>query len=351
MPSTDPVLRLRDVRVGFTLDAGTVRAVDGVSLDLYRGETLGIVGESGSGKSIAARSIMQLLPRSARIESGSIAFRSGASAEPVDLASLDPRGERIRSIRGNDIAMIFQEPMTSLSPVHTVGDQVSEMLRTHADVSRRQARDRAAEMLRLVEIPRPRDMLDAYPFQLSGGMRQRVMIATALMCEPAVLIADEPTTALDVTTQAQILDLLRRLQDELGMAILFITHDMGVVAEMAGRVAVMYLGRFVETADVRTLFAAPRHPYTRALLESIPAPGAPRERLRAIRGSVPAATMRPAGCSFHPRCDVAVAGRCDVQAPPLVTLPAGHAVECILADDAHGGDDPIDSATHPSEVR
>jgi oligopeptide/dipeptide ABC transporter ATP-binding protein len=330
----DPVLEIRDLRTHIAVDGGVVRAVDGVDLAVGRGETLCLVGESGSGKSVAARSVMRLLVPSARIVGGEILFSREPGGDRVDLARLDPRGAAMRAMRGAGIGMIFQEPMSSLSPVHTVGDQVAEMASTHAPISKRQAREQAAEMLGHVGIPQPRRRLDDYPFQLSGGMRQRVMIAMALMCSPALLIADEPTTALDVTTQAQILDLLRRIQDEHDMTILFITHDMGVVAEMAQRVAVMYLGRVVETGGVTEIFDAPRHPYTRAMLASIPSiGGARRGELPAIAGSVPSPLHRPPGCAFHPRCTVAVAGRCAAETPPRVDLGDGHWIECVHGED------------------
>ncbi|GAA0944440.1 ABC transporter ATP-binding protein [Pseudonocardia zijingensis] len=331
----EPVLRIRDLRTHIGVDGGVVRAVDGVDLAVGRGETLCLVGESGSGKSVAARSVMRLLVPSARIVTGEILFSREPEDDPVDLARLDPRGPAMRAVRGAGIGMVFQEPMSSLSPVHTVGDQVAEMALTHSAISKREAREQAAQMLDHVGITQPRKRLDDYPFQLSGGMRQRVMIAMALMCNPALLIADEPTTALDVTTQAQILDLLRRIQDEHGMAILFITHDMGVVAEMAERVAVMYLGRVVETGGVTEIFDAPRHPYTRAMLASIPSIGGARGgELPAITGSVPPPLHRPRGCSFHPRCAVAVAGRCDEHAPPRIDLGDGHWMECVHGEES-----------------
>jgi len=313
-----------------------VKAVDGVSLEMNERATLGIVGESGCGKSITARSILRIVDRPGRIVEGEIWFRRpGANGEPggraVDLAKLAPDSEEMRSIRGAEIALIFQEPMSSFSPVHSVGNQIIEAIRLHQKISRREARDRAIEMLRRVGVSSPESRLDQLSNQLSGGLRQRAMIAMALSCNPTLLIADEPTTALDVTTQTQILELLRRLQREDGMAIMLITHDLGVVAEMATDVAVMYLGRVVEQAPVDAIFHAPRHPYTRALLRSIPRmrsrSGA---RLTPIAGAVPHPYDRPTGCPFHPRCADFLAGRCDREAPSLKPVGDRHAVSCFL---------------------
>src|SRR5262247_2901896 len=274
--NTAPLLTVRNLKTYFPQDEGTVKAVDGVSFALYPGRTLGIVGESGCGKSITARSILRIVDRPGRIIEGQILFRRQKVATGshnntvVDLAQLAPYGEDMRAIRGAEIALIFQEPMSSFSPVHTIGNQLIEAILLHQNVGKREARDRALEVLRHVGIPLPEQRLEAYSYQLSGGLRQRAMIAMALSCNPSLLIADEPTTALDVTTQAQILDLMRHLQDQLGMAIMFITHDLGVIAEMTRRVVVMYLGKVVEEADVDTLFHDPAHPYTRALLQSVP---------------------------------------------------------------------------------
>ncbi|MCX7839841.1 MAG: ABC transporter ATP-binding protein, partial [Anaerolineae bacterium] len=314
----------------FFLREGTVRAVEGADLTLYRGDTLGVVGESGCGKSVTAFSILQLVEKPGRIVSGQILFQR-TPTETLDLATLDPRGKTMRSIRGAEIAMIFQEPMTSLSPVHTIGFQIAEAIRLHQRVNAAQAREYTIEMLHRVGIPQPRERFDAYPFQLSGGLRQRAMIAMALSCQPSLLIADEPTTALDVTTQAQILELMARLQQEMGMAIMLITHNLGVVAEMCRRVAVMYLGQVVELSSVDALFHDPLHPYTRALLRSIPKLGMDKQRrLDPIQGSVPDPYHRPTGCPFHPRCAQMVRGKCDVDEPPMVTLNDGRAVRCIL---------------------
>ena len=325
-PASDAttLLEIRDLVTEFRTDDGTVRAVDGVSFEIAARSTVGLVGESGSGKSVTALSIMRLVSSPpGRIAGGSIRYGG------KDLLTLRPT--EMRAIRGNRIAMIFQEPMTSLNPVFTVGDQVAEAVRLHQRKSRREARAVAIDMFRRVGIPSPEDRVDAYPHQLSGGMRQRVMIAMALACKPDLLIADEPTTALDVTIQAQILDLLRSLQRELGMSILLITHDLGVVAETCDEVIVMYAGRIVERAPTEALFAAPRHHYTAGLLRSVPsygdgAPAGERGRLQEIRGMVPALSELPPGCKFADRCP-AVAERCRAEEPPLVALGASR-VRC-----------------------
>jgi oligopeptide/dipeptide ABC transporter ATP-binding protein len=323
---TEPLLRIRDLRTYFVTDrgSGTARAVDGVSLDLYPGETLGVVGESGCGKTVLSLSILRLVPE----PPGHIRPGSLIEFEGRNLLTLAPRD--LRAVRGNRIAMIFQEPMTSLNPVLTIGDQVAEAAIVHQRLSRRAARSRAIELLRQVGIPEPEERTDHYPHQLSGGMRQRVMIAMALICHPQILIADEPTTALDVTIQAQILELLERLQRELGMAVLLITHDLGVVAGTTDRVVVMYAGQVVETAPTRDLFARPQHPYTEGLMESIPRLDRPRARLHSIPGSVPAATAWPPGCRFHPRCPYAW-DKCRTEEPPLLeTGTPGHTARCWL---------------------
>jgi peptide/nickel transport system ATP-binding protein len=331
---TGPLLSVRNLKTYFQQDEGTVRAVDGVSFDLYPGATLGVVGESGCGKSVTARSILRIVDRPGRIVEGEIHFRRGSSngdGQVVDLATLPSNGPEMRAIRGAEIALIFQEPMSSFSPVHSIGNQIVEAIRLHQPVGRRQARAQAIEILRRVGVSTPEQRVDQLANQLSGGLRQRAMIAMALSCQPTLLIADEPTTALDVTTQTQILDLMRQLQREDGMAIMLITHDLGVVAEMATDVAVMYLGRVVEQAPVDAIFHAPRHPYTRALLRSIPRIRArERERLTPIAGAVPHPYDRPTGCPFHPRCPEFMAGRCDRQAPVLAPVDDRHAVSCLL---------------------
>jgi peptide/nickel transport system ATP-binding protein len=330
-----PLLSVRNLKTYFAQDEGTVKAVDGVNFDLYPGATLGIVGESGCGKSVTARSILRIVDRPGRIVDGEIQFRrpaaNGGPGLTVDLARLDSNGTEMRSIRGAEIALIFQEPMSSFSPVHTVGNQIIEVIQLHQKINRRDARGRAIDMLRRVGVSSPEERIGQLSNQLSGGLRQRAMIAMALSCNPTLLIADEPTTALDVTTQTQILELMRRLQREDGMAIMLITHDLGVVAEMATDVAVMYLGRVVEQAPVDAIFHAPRHPYTRALLRSIPRMRArSRERLTPIAGAVPHPYDRPTGCPFHPRCAEFMAGRCDREAPSLKPVGDQHAVSCFL---------------------
>jgi oligopeptide/dipeptide ABC transporter ATP-binding protein len=324
-----PLLSVRGLRTQFQLAEGLVRAVDGVDLTVKAGETLCVVGESGCGKSVMARSILQLVEPPGRITAGEIEFRPDWERS-IDLAKLHPKGAELRRIRGKEIAMIFQEPMVSLSPVHTIGHQIVENLRTHENLNKREARERAIEELRLVGIPRPVERFDAYTFQLSGGMRQRAMIALALACRPKLLIADEPTTALDVTTQAQIIELLQGLQEQLGMAVMFITHDLGVVAEIADRVTVMYLGLVAEQCLVDDLFHDPKHPYTKALLRSVPVIG-PRaaRRLSTIRGTVPHPYNRPKGCPFHTRCDSFMPDVCDVTDPPLVSA-GERSARCLL---------------------
>ncbi|PRX01937.1 UNVERIFIED_ORG: peptide/nickel transport system ATP-binding protein [Martelella mediterranea] len=331
---SDVLLSVQGLKTHFGAREGVIRAVDGVDFDIGRGRTLCIVGESGSGKSITARSILQIVSRPGRIVDGKILLHCDSRPE-VDLAALDPAGRNIRDIRGRDIAMIFQEPMNSLSPIHTIGDQLLEKIRLHHKLSRKAAEDRAVAALERVGIPDPKARLATYPFELSGGMRQRVMIAMALACRPALLIADEPTTALDVSTQANILDLIRDLQAETGMSVMFITHDLGVVAEIADDVAVMYLGRVVERGSTEQIFYDPQHPYTQALLASIPKLGARRqagERLYAIKGMVPHPLNRPEGCPFHTRCPEAVSGLCDRRVPAQVSFGDNHVADCHMRD-------------------
>ena len=320
-----PLLTVSDLRSYFYTGAGVARAVDGVSFTIAAGETLGIVGESGCGKSVTALSILRLIQPPGRIEPGSrIVF------EGQDLLQLDDAG--IRRVRGNRIAMIFQEPMTALNPVFTVGDQIAEVARVHASASRRAAWDRAVEMLTLVGIPAPAQRAREYPHQLSGGMRQRVLIAMALVMNPALVIADEPTTALDVTIQAQILELLGDLQQRLGTSIAMITHDLGVIAEVASRVVVMYGGEVVEEARVEALFEAPHHPYTEGLLHAMPRVGRRQERLTVIPGTVPPPTAWPSGCRFRDRCPYAWE-RCTREHPPLYQIGPGHTSRCHLAEE------------------
>ena len=320
---TEPLLRIEGLRTVFRSSMGDIAAVDGVDLAVPRGRTLGIVGESGCGKSMLSLSVMRLVPTPGRIAAGQVLL-DGQNLLDLPMA-------RMREIRGSRVAMIFQEPMTSLNPVHSIGWQITEAMRAHDKrASDRELRERAIAALQRVRIPAPEKRFDDYPHQLSGGMRQRVMIAMALACQPALLIADEPTTALDVTVQAQILDLLRELQAETGMSIILITHDLGVVAEMADEVAVMYAGRVVERAAATEIFASPQHPYTLGLLGSIPRLDEDRDRLLAIEGAVPPPFALPRGCRFHPRCPFA-AEACKTEPPPLAPVADGHLVACIRA--------------------
>lgn len=321
---------VKDLKVHFFTDDGVVKAVDGVSFHIEKGETLAVVGESGSGKSVTSLAMMRLIPNPpGKIVAGTMFFR-GKDGKVKDLAKEDEAS--MRKIRGNDIAMIFQEPMTSLNPVYTVGDQISEAIVLHQGKSKKEALEQAAEMLDLVGIPEPKKRLANYPHQMSGGMRQRVMIAMALSCNPSLLIADEPTTALDVTIQAQILELMNKLREEIGMSILFITHNLGVVAEMADRVVVMYAGRAVEEADVVPTYKKPLHPYTMGLLNSVPRldlAATHQQRLEAIPGNVPNPLNLPQGCAFHPRCKFFKPGLCDADIPILQDAGNGHMVRCV----------------------
>ena len=319
-----PLLEVRNLKTYFDVRGGVLKAVDDVSFTMQPGETLGVVGESGCGKSVTAASIMRLIPMPpGRIAGGEILF------DGIDIVK-QPESE-MRKIRGKMISMIFQEPMTSLNPVFTVGDQVAEVIGLHEKHSRRAIRERVIEAFRLVRIPAPESRIQEYPHQMSGGMRQRVMIAMALACHPKLMIADEPTTALDVTIQAQILDLMNRLKEEIGASILFITHDLGVIAEMAQKVAVMYAGKIMESADAETLFADPKHPYTVGLMNSIPVLGIGKKekRLSTIAGVVPSLFNLPRGCLFNERC-TAVRKECAGAAPPMIDLGGGHIVRCHL---------------------
>jgi len=340
---TEPLLEVKDLKTYFFLDEGTVRAVDGVDFNIWRGQTLGVVGESGCGKSVTARSILRIVPKPGRIANGEITFfrkcgeNGNAQIEEVKLTDLDPTGRVIRSIRGSEIALVPQEPMASLSPVHTIGNQIAEAIMLHQGVNKHIGRAKAIDMLALAGFPKPSERVDSYPHQLSGGLRQRAVIAMALSCHPSLLIADEPTTALDVTTEAQILRLMRNLQSELGMAIMYITHNLGVVAQMCEDVIVMYMGKVVEESSVDALFHAPLHPYTQALLRSIPRLGHGsqnrvhgRQHLESIHGSVPDPYSLPKGCSFHPRCTQRIGGVCDRQTPPWLEVEPGHKVRCAL---------------------
>ncbi len=339
MNNQELIIEVNNLKTYFKLDEGTVKAIDGATFNIRRGETLGLVGESGCGKSMIARSILRIIDPPGKIVDGQILFHRNAGftdggkhvEKVIDLAKINPNSPEMRAIRGAEIAMIFQEPMTSLSPVYTIGNQIIEAIQLHRPVTNEQARQEAIDALRRVGMSLPERRVDEYPHQLSGGMRQRAMIAMALSCQPSLLLADEPTTALDVTTQAQILELMMRLKREFGMGIVMITHDLGVIAEIAQRVVVMYLGRVAEIADVRSLFHDPRHPYTQALLKSIPKVGRrARVRLQSVKGMVPNPYDRPNGCLFHPRCPAFMPGVCDRSEPPLISLGGERQVSCFL---------------------
>ena len=323
-----PLLDVRNLKTYFYTENGVVRAVDGVTFSIDPERTLGVVGESGCGKSVTARAIMRLIQSPGKIEAGEIFLNH--DGKTIDLTKLTPMGKKMRSIRGNKIAMIFQEPMTSLNPVYTIGNQITETIILHQGLRKREARKRAIEMLTAVGISSPEQRVDEYPHQLSGGMRQRAMIAMALSCHPSLLIADEPTTALDVTIQAQVLDLMNDLRKKFGASILFITHDLGVIAKMADHVVVMYLGKIVESAPVRDIFKDPKHPYTHGLMNSIPSLKMSRKkRLVPIKGIVPDPLEAPQGCGFEPRCPSAME-RCKAHIPLLKEVTPNHLVACWL---------------------
>ena len=332
----DTLIEIKGLETYFHLDEGVLKAVDGIDLTIRKGETLGLVGESGCGKSVAARSVMRIVPAPGKSD-GQIAFAAstdnGAGNE-IDLLKLAPSGAEMRAIRGRDITMIFQEPMTSFSPLHTIGNQIEEAILLHRTQDPKEAREIALDMITKVGISNPIQRIDEYPHQLSGGMRQRAMIAMALSCNPSLLIADEPTTALDVTVQAQVIALMLGLREEYGMAMLYITHDLGVIAEIADRIAVMYLGKIIETGNAEDIFYRPSHPYTRALLESVPVMGRKSgERLAAIEGTVPVPINLPDRCGFAPRCKHFVEGICDVAPPELTEAGEGHLVRCFRSSD------------------
>lgn len=332
-----PLLEISGLKTVFPTDDGIVNAVNDVSFEIGHGQTVGVVGESGCGKSITGLSLLQLVPSPGRIEAGEILFHRNGDGEPLDIAQVSPKSELMRQIRGNEIAIIFQEPMTSLNPVYTVGNQIAEAIVLHEQVDKKTAHERAIEMIARVGIPAPAQRVDEYPHQLSGGMRQRVMIAMALCCSPTLLIADEPTTALDVTIQAQVLGLMQELQAEMGMAIMLITHDLGVIADLADEVVVMYAGRVVERGTVDDIFYNPLHPYTQGLLKSIPILGkTPQKTLPSIPGTVPHPLGLPDGCSFQPRCSERMP-ECE-RMPELAVIngeseKGGHAVRCWLHTD------------------
>ena len=332
--TNDTLLEVRDLRVRIERDTGAVRPLNGVSFAIRAGQSVGIVGESGCGKTMASNALLRILPRRSEITSGSMLFRTKAG-DQVDLAQIDPGSPHMRQIRGGEISMIFQEPMTAFSPVHTVHNQIAEMIRLHdPGADDKQQRRRVVELLDLVGIPNPGQRADDYPFQLSGGMRQRAMIAMALASGPRLLIADEPTTALDVTVQAKVLKLIERMQRELDLALMLITHDLGVVAHMVSYVYVMYLGRVVEEGPVEAIFGEPKHPYTAALLRSIPNLAARAQRLEPIDGTVPSADAMPSGCPFHTRCAEKVDDRCHQRMPARVVVgEGGHATSCYKHTD------------------
>lgn len=351
----EPLVEIKDLHVEFEVRDGIIHGVDGFTLTINRGETLGVIGESGCGKSVTAKAVMQMVPKPGKITGGEILYYQRdkydpqKSVEVVNITQLDPDGEKIRKIRGGEFAMIFQEPMSSLTPVYTTGTLIGEALHLHRmlpktigehvaqtisayrPVTKEEAREIAIEMLQKVGIPKPHERVDAYPHQLSGGQRQRVMVAIALSCHPFMLIADEPTTALDVSIEAQILDLMRGLQESMQMSIMFITHNLGVVAEMAKEIVVMYMGKQVEAASTDQIFYEPQHPYTRALLQSIPKVGKrTSDRLASIKGMVPDPFHLPTGCVFHPRCPSFIPGKCDVMKPNWLEVEPDHWVRCLL---------------------
>ncbi len=357
----EPLIEVKDLRVEFDVRAGIVKAVDGLNLTIHRGKTLGVIGESGCGKSMTARAILNMIPKPGKITNGKILYHRrvqhnghGNLDDVVELTQLDPDGKIIREIRGGEIGMIFQEPMSSLTPVYTagahineavslhhltpvrkIGDQLAEQVMAHQKVTKEEAREIGIEMLRRVGIPKPSERVNSYPHQLSGGQRQRVMIAIALSCEPAMLIADEPTTALDVSIEAQILDIMRELQNSVNMAIMFITHNLGVIASMAEEIVVMYMGKAVEQAKVVDLFKDAKHPYTQALLRSIPKLGEKKEgsRLASISGMTPDPFNLPTGCVFHPRCPMFMPGKCDKIVPKWTKVGENHHVACLLYEE------------------
>ncbi len=351
----EPLVEIKDLHVQFEVRDGIIKGVDGFTLTINRGETLGVIGESGCGKSITAKAVMQMVPRPGKITGGEILYHQRDKYDPkkptevINITKLDPDGDQIRRIRGGEFAMIFQEPMSSLTPVYTTGTLIGEALHLHRmvpktvgehmvqnitayrPVTKAEAREISIEMLQKVGIPKPHERVDAYPHQLSGGQRQRVMVAIALSCHPFMLIADEPTTALDVSIEAQILDLMRGLQETTEMSIMFITHNLGVVAEMAKEIVVMYMGKQVEAASTDRVFYEPKHPYTRALLQSIPKVGKrSSDRLASIKGMVPDPFHLPTGCVFHPRCPSFMPGKCDVLTPNWIEVEPDHWVRCLL---------------------
>ena len=344
MSENNLLVEIKDLETHFFLSEGIVRAVDGVSFNINQGTILGVIGESGSGKSVTAQSILGIVPSPpAKQIAGEILLHlrsENGGYEVIDLAQLPKTGTRFRSIRGKEIGMIFQEPMTSFSPLHTIGDQIMEAILLHIPGATKQsARERAIDLLRRVGIPRPEQQVDAYPHQFSGGMRQRAMIAMAISCNPKLLIADEPTTALDVTIEAQILDLLSELQEEFNMAIMYISHDLAVVGGIADEVMVMYMGSVMEHASADVIFTDPRHPYTRALWRSIPKIDGPLDELVPIQGAIPSPFSLHRGCPFYSRCNDRIAGVCNIERPPIINVAPGHKVSCFLYVDGHRVDE------------
>lgn len=336
MAGNDVILELKDVKVHFKLDEGLLKAVDGVSFSIKKGKTLGIVGESGCGKSVTSNAILKILPKYGLVDGEILLYeKDGKKLDaPIDIAKLPPTGSEIRDIRGGNIGMIFQEPMKAFSPIHTIGNQIIEAILLHVEKDEKKAKALAIEILHQVGISNPEQRVDEYPHQLSGGMRQRAMIAMALSCRPSILIADEPTTALDVTVQAQVLDLINDLKRENDTSVIFITHDLGVIAEMSDEVAVMYLGKVVEYCDIDTLFYNPQHPYTRALLKSIPtADKQHKGRFESIKGTVPYPMNLPDECGFFSRCEQAQKGLCDRGEAPMIEVEDGHFVKCFRVAD------------------
>ena len=334
----EPLLSVKDLKIRIKVENGELHAVDGVDFAIKKGTTLGLVGESGCGKSLTSRAIIGINPKECRT-TGSIRYRTGEEAHSVDLLELDPRGKQIRRIRGRKIAMIFQEPMTAFSPMYTIGNQIMEAILIHRTKDKKEAKKIALEMLGKVGISDQEKRFDQYPHEFSGGMRQRAMISMALSCNPELLIADEPTTALDVTIQAQVLELMKSLQQEFGMAILLVTHDLGVIAEMCDEVAVMYLGKIVEQAPVKEIFYNPKHPYTKGLLKSMPRLGGGKgTRLDSIEGSVPMPIDLPPMCGFYERCQDRIEGVCNVQSVPKTLLSDTHMVRCFLYPTEPEGD-------------
>jgi len=335
MTNSIPLLSVRNLKTYFGLDEGTVKAVDGVSFDVFPGQVVGIVGESGCGKSVTIKSVLRIVEKPGRIVDGEILFRLNGGAEMTDLVKLDANSKKMRDIRGAEIALIPQEPMAAFSPVHTVGNQLIEAIMLHQSVNKTEARKIAIDRLHEVGVPSPEQRIEAYSWELSGGLRQRAMIAMALSCNPKLLIADEPTTAIDVTTQAQVLNLLRKLQQEHNMAIIFITHDLGVIAQISEYVVVMYLGRVMETGPIDDIFHNPQHPYTKALLKSIPTVKSESHTiLPTIEGSIPHPFNRPPGCPFYPRCEEFMPGVCNKRIPTVQPVTATQAASCFLHHDA-----------------